>query len=242
MKVLDLIVAAERSINALAVSDDLQAAEAAAAFTLLNSMLDEWNNQKYACFQLVTDVYQMVGGKGVYTIGEGAGADWVGPRPVEIDSMFARDSRDPNNKVDYNIALVTNEQYQKIMLKSVTSTYPYLALYTPSYPNATFTFFPYPTIPLYFNLTRWSQVSAFKALTDDVSFPPGYQLALQFGLAQLLPSLGHNPPASVMGRVDAMAAKYMASIKRVNAKEPIIAGIDFALTGRQIGFPNILTG
>jgi hypothetical protein len=242
MKVLDLIIAAERSINAIGIDDDLDAAEANAAFNLLNGMLDEWNNQRFACYQLVEDTYTMAANKATYTIGPDATADFNGARPVEIDKMFIRDTSQPGNVVDYPIALITNDQYQSIMLKKVGSTYSYVAMYVPSFPLGTISFFPMPSAAFEFHITRWYQFSSFKSLTDTVSFPPGYQLALTYGLAELLPTLGHNPPDAVMARVERMSKKYMASIKRINAKEPIIASIDPYLIGRNIGNPNILTG
>ena len=242
MKVLDIIMAAERAINAYAVDDDLPAEEANAAFQLLNGMVDDWANQRFACYQLVTDQYDMLANQATYSIGADPAADFNGVRPTEIDSMFVRDSSQPNNLVDYPITLVTNDMYQSIMLKTVNSTYPYLAMYVTSYPLGALTFFPAPTIPLKLFLTRWFAFNQFKQLTDTVAFPPGYYMTLVYGLAELLPTLGHNSPIAVMARVEALARKYMANVKRVNMKEPVVATIDPTLTGRAIGFPNILVG
>ena len=240
--VLDIIKAAERAINALAVEDDVMSPEANEAFTLLNGMVDEWNNQRFACYQITTEQWPVTSGQYVYTIGESATADWNTERPVEIDSLFVRDSTQANNVVDYPVKLVNNEQYQTIALKASTTTYPAVALYVASWPLASLTFYPVPTINLTAILSRWSQFTSFTSMTQTVSFPPGYYMALVYGLAQLLPSLGHNPPNAVMARVDALADRYMASIKRVNAKEPLIASLDPVLTGRMIGYPNIYTG
>lgn len=241
MTVLDLIKSSLRALNVIAVEDDVVSPEADEALDILNMMLGQWNNMRMACYQIVQESWPILPNVGVYTIGESAApGNWNTQRPVGIDSMFVRDTTQ-TNPVDYTLRPLTNDQYQQIMLKAVETTYPYLYLYTPAWPLATITLYPYPSVALTLFLNRWSQISEFTSLMQQVSFPPGYSLALRYNLAVDLASY-HNPPTVILERVEKRARETLASIKRVNAKEPIIAELDSALTGRRSGFPNIYTG
>ena len=72
-------------------------------------------------------------------------------------------------------------------------------------------------------------LSQFASLSDTVTLPQGYNLAIRWNLAeQLLPEYGKNDPVMVQ-LVQRNAADGRAWIKRTNMQPPPIAQFDPAL-------------
>ncbi len=145
------------------------------------------------------------------------------------------------NPVEIPRALITDDAYQMLRLKQLSSL-----LWTDVYYNATYgrglgTIFLWPTPTTAINdfvLYRADQIAGFSDLTTNYDFPPGYQDALEYNLAIRL--------AIPYGRMltpelRQMAGDSLALIKRQNYKLTDLA-VDPALTHSHAGWYNIDTG
>lgn len=215
--VIDLINQSIRLLNVNAVGDDLSAAEAEEAFDVLNIMLGEWNNDNLKIYYQATGLYDMVADTNVYTIGRGAGADFVADRPLKILHAF---TRLPAESMDYPMIEITTEQYQNFANKSETTQYPTYYLYQPTWPNATITLFPINTVNLSLGLTMQAQLQAFTSYNDALTLPPGYLQALRYNLAvNLAPQYGRAGSGS-FPLIENKARQTLAAIESTNT-EPV---------------------
>ena len=225
--VLDLIRSAYRLLNVNAIGDQLPADMANEGLDILNSMIDNWNTNKYYTYKIITELLQLVPGKNVYTIGNDPSADFITTRPTKIETAFTRDSTIPQ-PVDWQLEIITNKQFQTIPLKTINITYPYYLMYVPDYPVATITLYPTPTKVLSLGLSKWQLIDQFGSLNDTIKLPPGYWMCLKYSLAlELAPQFGKaaGPGSELYDR----ARHLQADIKRLNDFEPRLMSCDAAL-------------
>src|SRR5205085_8249294 len=102
-----------------------------------------------------------------------------------------------------------------------------------AYPLATASLWPKPTSSsTSLELVSLKEISAFAALTDTVSFPPGYERALRFALAlDLAPEYGRPITPELIG-LAAQAKQSIVSLNKLN-----YAGLDGADTGAAPAIP-----
>jgi hypothetical protein len=237
MTVLELIKSSFRLLNINAVGDSLNTAEANEAMAVLNMMIDNWSTQSFNLYKIVTNSsgYTISANTASYTIG--TGQTWSADRPVKITSMYVKDS--DTATVSYKLSPITNDRYQDLVLKGIATTYPTHFLYTPTFPYGTITLYPVPSGALKAFVSQWQTLTAFTALTDSVAFPPGYEMAIRYGLAELLiPQYGS--PQSVVAHVREYSQRYLNDIKVINY-EPKYMQPDPALSGNGGRF-NIYSG
>jgi hypothetical protein len=194
---------------------DLSVAQSADALVALNGLLGRLNNERLACFA-IRDESLTLNGSTSYTIG--ASGDLNTTRPVEIVSAYVVVSG-----TSYPVRLLTAQQRADISLKTSTATFPTAVYYEPDMPLGTL--YPYPvassgTLHL---LTR-TPLTAFAALTDTVTLPPGWDDLLSFHLTL---ALGPEFQVSVRPEVVQLAREAKASIKQTNS-EPILATSDLS--------------
>ncbi len=145
------------------------------------------------------------------------------------------------NPVEIPRSLITDDAYQALRLKQLSSL-----LWTDVYYNATYghglgTIFIWPTPTTTINdfvLYRADQIAGFSDLTTNYDFPPGYQDALEYNLAVRL-AIPYG--RMVTPELRQMASDSLALIKRQNYKLTDLA-IDPALTHSHAGWYNIDTG
>lgn len=144
-------------------------------------------------------------------------------RPLRINSAFVRVST-----LDYPVACISYEDYELIGIKALNGPWPRALYYQPSEQLGTFTFWPVPSSGE-MHIFCDTILGSFNTLSDVVQLPQGYNLALRFGLAELLiPEYGkasHDSMAIIMK----YAANGRALVKKTNMQPQQSMRIDTML-------------
>ena len=120
---------------------------------------------------------------------------------------------------------MTQQEYNRIGLKDDdNNATPTHLFYKPEYPLGKVILYPPPLSGLTLYLYSAKPFTAFVELNESVSFPPGYQEAIEFNLAvRIAPDFGKSVPQDVL----AFANNFKSAIKsRTRARRPLIAEID----------------
>lgn len=158
-------------------------------------------------------------------------------RPLRINSGFVRVST-----IDYPVQPLSQENYEMIGLKILNGPWPRAFYYQPSIPLANITFWPVPAsgeMHLYVDTV----LGQFNTLSDTVNLPQGYNLALRYGLAELLlPEYGRASHDSTE-LVTRYAAEGRALIKRTNMQPQQVSSYDpVLLNGPRVDAGWIMSG
>lgn len=144
-------------------------------------------------------------------------------RPLRVNSAFVRVSN-----LDYPVGVLSYEDYKLIGLKALNGPWPKAIYYQPSEQLGTFTVWPNPSsgeMHVYCDTV----LNSFTSINDDIQLPQGYNLAMRFGLAELLlPEYGKASSNSVQV-IMKYAADGRAAIKRTNMQPQQMAKFDTAL-------------
>jgi hypothetical protein len=231
----DLIKGSLRLIGALATGETPSAAESADALSSLVSMLDSWSTERLLINAKLRESFPLISGQQVYTMGISTSPvpSFSSARPLKIEAAGVQDS----NGLETPVAIVNLDQWADLRIKSLTSTFPLMIYAEGTYPLETINVWPVPTSTLNLILYSWKPLSTFSSINDVVSFPPGYEKALRYGLAiELAPEYGKQVDPLIIEQF----AEAKATIKRMNDK-PEYLKCDPAIIGRRSSF-NIYTG
>ena len=169
-------------------------------------------------------------------------------RPLSINSSFVRINTNSNGTpiinggLDYPVAVLNLENYNMIGLKTLSGPWPKAVYYQPSDPLGNIFVWPNPSqgeMHLFCD-TLFSQ---YVTINDPIILPQGYEMALEWCLAErLMPSYG-KASATQIQMINAFAAQGKSTIKRTNMK-PVqnSAYQDAILTSRQRDAGWILSG
>ena len=145
-------------------------------------------------------------------------------RPLRINSAFVRVAT-----LDYRVQPMNVEQYELIGLKTLEGPWPRWLYYQPSFPVGNITFWPVPGSGE-MHMFCETVLSQFVTLSDVVTLPQGYAMALRWNLAELLlPEYGKSDQTAV-SLIRSYAAESRAWVKRTNMHPPQEASFDPALT------------
>lgn len=205
---IDFIAAALQSIGASAPGEQIEAALAQQAFTMLNDLLESVSNDDFMVLS-TSEIVANIGGLGTdITIGQGGQINAA--RPLNIESAFVRIAT-----VDYPVAVLNVEQYELIGLKQQNGPWPRALYYNSGNPLGLIKFWPNPSsgeIHLFVNQV----FTRFTTINDTVQFPQGYAMWIRWALAELLmPAYGKTDPG-MYAMVTANAKRAMAAIKGTN--------------------------
>lgn len=227
---LAIINRALRLIGVYGAGDTLSAEEARDCLQALNSLVDEWVNEKLMLSAPTLDTFSLLPGVGVYTIGPGG--DIAGDCPSAIDDA----SYIQYGGISYPLSLLTLAEYNAIGLKSLAGMVPEVLWYDSTYPNGTLTLYPAPAAAMTLCLWSWKPLATFSALSTTILLPKGYESALTYNLAEVLaPEYSVPVPPTVLK----MATLSKRKLKRTNHIQPMLSS-DVGGTGT--GRFNILAG
>jgi hypothetical protein len=230
MTALDIIKRAHRLIGVYSLGESPSSDEVADGLAALNSMVEGWSNEKLMVYVATQDTITLIPNQASYTVGPSGSTISVRPQDIDVSTNLVW------NGVTYPLAVASLQEYNSIKLKTLATTLPSVIWMNPTYPNATVTLYPVPTLAMTLNLWSWKPLGTFASATDTVSFPPGYDDALAFNLAcDLAPEHNVQIPQQVAKR--AITSKKL--IKRTNF-EPITLQFDGNIP--QGGRFNIYTG
>jgi hypothetical protein len=235
-----VITASLGDINALSLEEGEvpTSAQGQDALRRLNAMISGWSIHALAIPFIQREVFNVTANVGTYTIGPGGDFDTIRPTSLEGAGLLLNSSSPP---VEIPRALLTDDAYELIQVKDLTSNQWTSVYYNPTFEDdlATIILWPIPTtagndLVLY----RKEAVQGFPNLSTPQSFPPGYFEAFEYNLALRL-CIPYSKPAS--GDLRQQAAQAFATIKRQNYKLND-AYLDPGLTmTRRYGY-NIQTG
>lgn len=209
--VIDIITLALKDINVLGTGETAPAADASDCLSTLNQLLGQWQAQK----MLVTgqhDVSFSATGAQTYTIGTGQAIN--APLPVTIDQAFYR-----LNGVDYPLAVLSSfEDYENITMKTLAGTIPSVVFLQRGATTGTVYVWPQPSTGA-IHLTLRDVLDTYASLSDTLTLPAEYLLALRYSLAeQVMPSYGVGPRPDIV----ALAARARRVLKRLNTQIPMM--------------------
>jgi hypothetical protein len=221
--VSDLIKSSMRLIGAIATGETPTAEEANDGLLVLNDMLENWSTETLSVWQTRNTSFNLVAGQATYTIGPAG--NFNGTRPIAIGDAYCT-----FGGVDFPIEVISQEEYNRINLKTMQQPIVERLLYVNEFPLGLITVWPVPTQAIPLVLTAQDNVRSPVALADTLTGPPGFVKALRFCLAvELAPEFGIEAAPTVV----TVAADAKGDYKRSNLPE-IVAQYDDALVVPQV--------
>ena len=152
---------------------------------------------------------------------------WKIQRPLRISNAYTRLSYG-NATVDFPCWRASIDMYTALGLKKQPGPYPRYFYYNPTFPLGTIFIWPVTSLGGEFHLWADNVFNQFNALTDQVQFPQGYFLALQFNLALVLaPEFGKVPPNGLIKA----AADLKKALRNTNSLAQNSATFDLPSSG-----------
>jgi hypothetical protein len=230
----DIITASARALGYLGRTEVMSAADATDGLSCFNRLLDSWSNESLMSYVILQRSFPLVAGTQNYTIGTGGMINAT--RPYDIISAFLRDS----NANDYPMRVITQQEWDDIGEKGITSQIPDMLFYSSQYPLGVISVFPVPLIgyTVFYNSTT-DQVD-YSVLTTALSLPVGYERAYVLNLALDMQSAGFPVllDEKSYARLVQNAAEAKGNIKRANIKE-MVAEFDPSIVSRSNATYNI---
>ena len=155
-------------------------------------------------------------------------------RPLTIESAFVRvatmqgGSSVAGGYLDYPVAILSLEEYESLGIKQLNGPWAKMIYYMPA--ETLGTLYVYPN-PAQGELHLFTQTifRSFQNLTDTITLPQGYNMALRWCLAErLMPMYGKVNQIQV-GMISAQAAQAKSTIKRTNMRPPQVSRYPDAL-------------
>lgn len=229
-----IITRAANALGYLGITEVLTAADASQGLNVLNAMLDSWNGEGLNSYAWQTLSFALVANTQSYTIGP-TGV-WVATRPTQIYDAFITDT----SNLQYPLGSLTQDKWNNIGDKTITSQIPTSYFYDSQYPNGTIYIFPIPLLGYTVTFNVQLQQVDFSALTTTLSMPPGYERAFVLNLALELMAQGFPVvlDSNQIARLTENASQAKANIKRANIKE-VLSDYDAAIVSRSYATYNI---
>lgn len=221
-------------VGAISQDEQPSASEAQDGLNRLINMLESWSADQLDIFTVSRSVFAL-GTKQIYTAGPGGDWDMPYPPPHIEDAYCQITDTSPVSEIQMKI--YTEAEFARIPVKLTTSTIPRGLYNDRAWPLANIYLYPVPTGVNNIVLYMWQQLTGLASLTDTISFPPGYALAIIFNLATVLaPFYG----AKLSDDVKTNALIYKSRIERQNLPDYLLE-CDAAVQSRAQVF-NWLTG
>jgi hypothetical protein len=175
---LDLIKDAMGIAGVLGQNETVLSGDSATGLKTINNMLALWANDRTFAYTVTTNSAPLTSGVISYTIGTGGVINIA--RPITIDYAYVR-----LNNIDYPMQKISSQDYDSVPYKS-NQGFPQYFYYDHGFPLGTIFIYgaPQANMTLYFD--TWVQLTQFTNLATDLTFPPGYEMAITYNLAKLL--------------------------------------------------------
>ena len=151
----EIINSALRLIGVVAEGETPSPETSQDALAAMNQMIDSWNTERLMIYSTQDQVFTWPADEIQRTLGPTG--DFVGNRPVLLDDSTY--FRDPTTNVSFGIKMVTQQQYNGIAVKTVTSTYPQVMWVNMEFPNIQVTVYPKPTRNLEWHFISVSELA-----------------------------------------------------------------------------------
>lgn len=244
MNARDLVTSALKTIGVISTGETPSSSEAEDGLSVLNMMIESWSNDNLALFNLKREVFELLPGKGDYTIG--IGAEFNTSRPmevqaaaygnliktpiyedVEVPGVPTEEDPDPEPTIEqqlvgYSLAsdfeipmeILPFQKWAGTTLKQTTSTIPTELYVHGDAPFEKLTLWPVPSVECGLVLYSRKQLTGFEDLDTEADFPPGYSEAIKYNLAMRLAPEYGREPSAYITK---FAIDSLAKIKRKNS-------------------------
>jgi hypothetical protein len=228
----DFVTASLRKIGAIAPGEGISAVDAADGLAELNRMLDSWSNESLLIYGRIREEFSLTTAQS-YTMGPSGNFNTV--RPQKIDEVLLR-VESGTTSMDYPVCSRSLHEWASISQKGIGAQIPTDVYIDYGFPLVTLNLYPVPTGVNKLVLYSWKPLTNISTLDTVVTFPPGYEDAIIYGLAVRL-SFDYGRP--VDPQLALMADDKKASVKRMNYQPSYLRADDaLVMPGRF----NILTG
>jgi hypothetical protein len=214
----DLINGAGRLINIIQQNEAMTGDNLNIALYSLNHMIDSWSNNRLMIYSIKQFEFPLTGQQ-TYTLGPGG--DWDVPRPMKIETAYARLQPGSPQQLDIAMQPLTVQQYASIAVKKTPSTFPFAYYDNNNYPLRDITLFPIPSGPA--NIVLWLREPLIDLddIDAEVMYPPGYERAFRFNLAvELAAEFGKTCSPEVIAR----ANNSINELQRLNSVPMYLRG------------------
>jgi hypothetical protein len=185
------------------------------AFGLLNDMVDSWNTESLMIPALQRSVYCLTAGVGSYTLGPGGTLSGERPQRVVSAALVA---------CDCGCGCADGNCRQLTLRSTWHDCSPRCGIAIDNaYPNVNVRIHPAPSAGQSLALQSWQTLSGFADLDSQYGFPPGYALALRWGLAFELAPLAlimMKIPQNLLQVIEQRAVDSKAKVKSFNSAPP----------------------
>lgn len=236
-----ILSAAFKDLGVLGVGETMSANMAQDGLYWLNSYVDQLATQPAAMPFIARQQFDVVANQSTYTMGPGGDFDTTRPTGLTGAGLLLMQSGAP--PVEIPRGLLTDDAYQAIQLKTLTSQLWTDVYFNPTYGGGLASIFLWPTPTTSTNkciLYRLDVLGGFADLTTAYDFPYGYQSLYEYGVAELL-GTPYAVPDAILARVMTFAAKALRLVKRTNNRINDLPA-DPSLTVFPAGGYNIQTG
>ena len=175
---LDYVVAALEILGVYTPGETLSDADANSVLNQGNRMLDSWSADLEAVYAETQEDFTLTSSDESYTIGPTG--DFVTVRPLSVLRAYTRDT----DGSDHKMSIVSNREYQDIILKESGDSIPRVMSYNPTNPNGTILFYPPPDLGYEFRITSLKPLASM-TLAGSYVVPPGYDDTIVWNMAVL---------------------------------------------------------
>ncbi len=213
--VLTLITEALQELNVYQLAETLGTNEKAAVLSKLNQLFDLWNADRQTIWSEIFTQFTLTANLSPHTIGASAATWTMAIRPVTLDGCdLVLNTNTPD--VFTPIDIIDYQTYKAISVPGIATSIPTSVYYEPDWPLGKLYFFPIPDYAYNVRLATRTLLATV-GLSDTVTFPPGYQIAITLTLAEwIAPTFG----ATVMPKTEQLARDARALIFGNNNPSP----------------------
>lgn len=216
---LEIIEAAMSKLGLIGPGDTVSAEDADVSLKRLNALVDSWENEGILGYTHTITTFTLPANTTSRTIGPSLQINCA--RPTRIEPSFSR-----IDGIDAPLKPVDRFEYDKIAEKTYASTYPEVCFFDGGTPTGVVYFWPAVGSAVEVHLVT-PETGGIATLVTDYVFPPGYQRALENGLAiEIAPDFGVNLTPFLIST----AASSKRLIRRQNLRVP---QLDFENHGRR---------
>lgn len=195
-------------------------AENADALIIVNSLFDSWSAEIGPIFAETTESLSWASGQASRTIGSSGNLNTSRPQQILAASVTI-------SSIDYPLTLLTNQEYQREMNKTLTSAIPLYLAYNPLFTSSLGTLYmwPVPSATVTLLLTSEKPLAAVSALSATVTLPPGFTEAILYGLAERYIAYFGAPPSQMISTMAAKSKKtlFLANLTQQSMQQDPMA-------------------
>lgn len=195
--VQELITNALIDAGVVGIDEDIEQPIINRAFRQANWLLAQWARKRWLCYRLADYSFVSTGAQ-EYSVGAGQSVD-INPRPDRLEYAFMRilNTLPPSTgtPVDIPLSIIpSHEDYARITVKTI-GNFSWRIFYDPVWPVGILRPWPIPQATTYEIHVGFKVVlPRFESLQQKILFPPEYEAALNWNMADRLRTTYQMPP------------------------------------------------